>query len=41
MQFSFVHEFDIDPTGFWQMFFDENYERDLFKRLKMRSYTVL
>lgn len=41
MQFSFVHEFDVDPSGFWQMFFNEEYERELFKRLRMRTYVVL
>jgi hypothetical protein len=41
MNFSFVHEFDIDPQGFWDLFFSEPYEEDLYKRLRMRSRTVL
>ena len=41
MNFSFVHEFDIDPQGFWDMFFSQPYEEELYKRLKMRSRTVL
>ena len=41
MNFSFVHEFDIDPQGFWELFFSAPYEEDLYKRLKMRTRTVL
>ena len=41
MDFAFAHEFDVDPEGFWQIFFSEPYEKELFRRLKMRSYTVL
>ncbi len=41
MNFSFVHEFDIDPQGFWDLFFSKPYEEELYKRLKMRSRTVL
>lgn len=40
MNFSFVHEFDIDPQGFWELFFSEAYEADLYKRLKMKSRVV-
>lgn len=41
MNFSFAHEFDVDPQGFWDMFFSQPYEEVLYKRLKMRSRTVL
>jgi hypothetical protein len=41
MNFSFVHEFDIDPQGFWDLFFSGPYEEELYKRLKMKSRTVL
>ena len=40
MNFSFAHEFDIDPQGFWELFFSEAYEADLYKRLKMKSRVV-
>jgi len=41
MEFSFAHEFSIEPEGFWQLFFSEPYEKDLFRCLKMKSYTVV
>jgi hypothetical protein len=41
MNFVFVHDFDIDPDGFWQLFFSDAYEKALFRRLKMQSYRVL
>jgi hypothetical protein len=41
MHFSFSHEFDIDPPGFWKLFFSQPYEKELFARLKMRTYKVL
>lgn len=41
MEFSFVHEFSIEPQGFWSLFFSEPYEKELFRRLKMKSYSVL
>lgn len=41
MQFRFIHDFDIDPTSFWEMFFSEAFEDELFRGLKMRSWKVL
>ena len=41
MNFSFAHDFDIDPQGFWDLFFSKPYEEDLYKRLKIRTRTVL
>jgi hypothetical protein len=41
MHFSFSHDFDIDPEGFWKMFFSEPFENELFRRLKMRTHVVL
>jgi hypothetical protein len=41
MNFVFTHEFDVEPEGFWQLFFSEAYEKELFRCLKMRGYTVL
>jgi hypothetical protein len=41
MNFSFTHEFDVAPQGFWDLFFSPPYEEELYKRLKMRTRTVL
>ena len=41
MNFSFAHEFDIEPQGFWDLFFSQPYEEELYKRLKMKTRTVL
>ena len=40
MQFRFVHDFDVEPAGFWEMFFSEAFETELFRGLKMRSWKV-
>lgn len=41
MNFSFVHEFDIDPASYWKLFLSPEFNRDLFAELKMKSYQVL
>jgi len=41
MNFSFVHDFDIDEKTFWSIFFDEGYTRDLNRGLNMRSAQIL
>ena len=41
MHFKFEHDFDIDPTGFWAMFFDEEYNAELYRHLKTRDRKVL
>ena len=40
MQFRFVHDFDVEPPQFWEMFFSEAFETELFRGLKMRSWKV-
>jgi hypothetical protein len=40
MQFSIVHDFDVEPAGFWALFFSEAFENELFRGLKMRSWDV-
>jgi hypothetical protein len=40
MNFSFVHEFDIDAKSYWEIFWTEEYSVELYKQLKMRSRTV-
>ena len=41
MQFRFVHDFDVEPAGFWEMFFSEAFENELFRGLKMKTWKVL
>jgi hypothetical protein len=41
MNFSFVHEFDIDVAAYWKLFLSEPFSVDLFKELKMKEYKVL
>jgi hypothetical protein len=41
MNFSFVHEFDIDPAGYWKIFLASDFNKDLFAELKMKKYEVL
>ena len=39
MNFSFVHEFDIDVKGYWKIFLSPEFNKDLFAALKMKTYT--
>jgi hypothetical protein len=41
MNFSFVHEFDIDVASYWKLFLSEEFNKDMFAELKMRDYKVL
>ena len=41
MNFSFVHEFDIDPAGYWKIFLSPDFNKDMFGELKMKKYEVL
>jgi hypothetical protein len=41
MNFSFVHEFDIDPAGYWKIFLSPEFNKDMFGELKMKKYEVL
>src|SRR5262245_19177031 len=38
--FGFAHDFDIDPKGYWEIFFDEAYNVELYKRTKIKGRTV-
>ena len=40
MNFSFVHEFDIDVAAYWKIFLSEPFVADLYKELKMKSFKV-
>ena len=41
MNFSFVHEFGIDPDGYWKIFLAPEFNKDMFGELKMKKYEVL
>lgn len=41
MHFKFEHDFDTDPKDFWDIFFDEEYNVELYRRLKMRERRVV
>jgi hypothetical protein len=41
MNFSFVHEFDIDPAGYWKIFLSPDFNKEMFGDLKMKEYKVL
>lgn len=41
MNFSFVHEFDIDAESYWKLFLAPDFNKDLFGELKMKEYKVL
>ncbi len=41
MQFSFVHEFDVDVANYWRIFLSEPFNVDMFARLNMKEYKVL
>ncbi len=41
MHYHIEHEFDIDPKGYWDLFFSEEYNVDLFAQLKMKNRTIL
>ena len=41
MNFSFVHEFDTDPDGYWKIFLAPEFNKDMFGELKMKKYEVL
>ncbi len=40
MNFSFVHEFDIDPAGYWKIFLSPEFNKEMFGELKMKEYKV-
>lgn len=39
--FRFAHDFDIDPQGYWEVFFDEAYNVELYKRTKIKNRQVI
>jgi hypothetical protein len=41
MKFNIAHEFDCDPKTFWDIFFSEEYNRELYADLKIKERQVL
>ena len=41
MQFSFSHEFDTTPEGFWAVFWDEAYNTELYRALAIKERVVV
>lgn len=41
MKFSIVHEFDIDPKGYWELFLSKDFNEALMAGLKMKNYKIL
>jgi hypothetical protein len=41
MNFSFVHEFDIDTANYWKIFLAPDFNQDMFTELKMKEWKVL
>lgn len=41
MHFKFEHEFDLDAASYWDLFFSEDYNKDLYAELKMKDRKVL
>ena len=41
MNFSFQHEFDVDVAGFWKLFFSEEFGKELYSKLGMKTRNVL
>lgn len=39
--FRFAHEFDIDPKGYWEIFFDDAYNVELYKRTKIKNRNIV
>ena len=41
LHYKFEHEFDVDPAAFWEMFFTEEYNAELYEALKITGRKVL
>ena len=39
--FRFAHDFDIDAKGYWEIFFDDAYNVELYKRTKIKNRQVI
>jgi hypothetical protein len=41
MHYRIEHEFDCDPKTYWEVFFDDDYNKDLYAALKMKEWKVV
>jgi hypothetical protein len=41
MKFTIAHEFECDPATFWEIFFDLEYQKEMYSGLKIKERTVL
>jgi hypothetical protein len=41
MHFRFEHDFEIDAKDYWDLFFSDDYNKELYEKLKMRNRQVL
>ena len=39
--FAISHDFDIDVAGYWKIFLSDEFSKEMFADLKMRSYQIL
>ena len=39
--YKFEHDFDIDAKAYWDLFFSEDYNKDLYAELKMKEHKIL
>jgi hypothetical protein len=39
--FKYVHDFECDIPSFWKVFFDEAYNVEMYRRIKVKERTVL
>jgi hypothetical protein len=41
MHFRFEHTFDTDPKTFWEIFFDDGYTNEMYRRVGMREHKIV
>lgn len=39
--FSIVHDFDGEPAAYWRVFFDETYNQELYRRIRVKERRIL
>jgi hypothetical protein len=41
MHFRFEHDFDIDAKDYWDLFFSEDFTKDLYTKIRMKDFRIL
>lgn len=41
MHFQFMQEFDVSPQEYWTLFFQPEYNQELYKRLQMKTHKLV